>query len=777
VRLMPFPSPADLVTPANASTKAAYHLNHMSAILPKNVLATSNVAPMRIANTEAISRISNSAISTLFIPIRVPQQNLPDAGTQNGNLFLDRFDSTLHWYTPHFALAEAPDPVFSFAATQTKDLDNLGNPFNKAQLTLGLKKIVPDDVAAFRAANPTAKLEEVALSNFAVTLTCTSKDPETGADVAKSYSVNVTVAGDGSLQLTLDNLQGIAVLLLYSNLRNGGASLSLITNYQVWQVVGSVRIPPIRRRPPFILQPPPHSTTPPTRILSATNLAMTSASVARRNLDLTVVATPVASPVTVSHFPANTVSISFNDSPVPPVAPSIAPPPPPNYQRATATLTFTMPLGTAYHADCYSLLFTISDGTTSRPILNTGDLRDYNQKQSEFTEMKALGDISTRYRSLSRCYLGVLSKTVVVIASRYSLVRSTQGIPAKCEALVDSAASGTSKCKFDFMFLLAPDASPIDLIQLSQEISNRPELKGYTVTLPVFLKEGTSPKLIGGFQNSCFGSTTPMQHTFAITVEVQDQSDTAPAVASANLLIRQLCTDAQPFLFGTMSLKLDDYYSQPVEANFVLNFHETCASDELTFTVDEGAQTIILLNHSPFDLVVTRCGLCNASGISIVPVNQAIPAGGSISLPLPADHIQLNVLADRELVAPGVISKQDIGKFMLFQTQDVQNTQYALGINASDVDFQGRGIGTLTVNITLDALSDIRVPEFTLVNLRKVNSVNVLIPLQNAISSLLATVLFTIHYTDPQKTDARFTRTHEFLDDPVMLVANGDLPS
>jgi hypothetical protein len=731
----------------------------------KNALTTSNVAPARITNVEALSRISNSALSTFFIPIRMPQQSLPDACSREGNLFLDRFDSTLHWYTPHFALAEAPDRVFSFAATQTKDLDNLGNPFNKARLTLGLKKIVPDDVSAFRAANPAARLKEVILANFAATLTCTSKDPETGVAVAKSYSAAVTVAGDGSPQLTLDNLQGIAVLLLYSNLMNGGASLSLMTNYQVWQPVGSVRIPPIRR-PPLILEPPSHPMTPPPHPTAPSRLTSPA-----------VVAIPVASPVMVSHFPANTLSIFAKDNPVPPVTHSTAPPPPPNYQRASATLTCTVALGTAYHADCYSLLFTISDGTTSRPILNLGDLKDYNQKQSEFTELNALGDISTRYLSLSRCYIGMLSKTVVVIASRYSLVRSTQGIPAKCEAIVDSAASGTSKCKFNFMFLLAPDASPIDLIQLSQEISNRPELKGYTVTLPTFLKEGTSPNLMSGFQSSCFASTTPTQHTFAMTLEVKDQSETVPAVASANLLIRQLCTEIQPFLFGTISLKLDDYYPHPVEANFVLNFHETCGSDELSFTVDEGARIITLLSHSPFDLVVTRCGLCSASGISIVPVNQTIPAGGSISLPFPAGHSQLSVLADRELVAPGAISKQDIGKFMLFQTQDVQNTQYALGINASDVDFQGRGIDTLSVKIMLDALSDIDIPVFALVNLRKVNSVNVLIPLQNAISSLGATVLFTIHYTDPQKIDAKFTRTHEFLDNPVMLIANGDIPS
>ena len=47
------------------------------------------------------------------------------------------------------------------------------------------------------------------------------------------------------------------------------------------------------------------------------------------------------------------------------------------------------------------------------PILGISDLKEFELKQSEFTELKVLGDISQRFPSLSRLYLGVLSKTIV----------------------------------------------------------------------------------------------------------------------------------------------------------------------------------------------------------------------------------------------------------------------------------------------------------------------------------------------------------------------------
>src|SRR5205814_1360914 len=107
--------------------------------------------------------------------------------------------------------------------------------------------------------------------------------------------------------------------------------------------------------------------------------------------------------------------------------------------------------------------FIISDGSTNRPIINADDLRNYNLRQSEFEEVKVLGDISLKYPSLRRIYAGVLSKTVVVIPASYSIVRTVHGLSAICRSALDSG--GASGCEFEFAFSLAPDVSMIDLFQ------------------------------------------------------------------------------------------------------------------------------------------------------------------------------------------------------------------------------------------------------------------------------------------------------------------------
>jgi hypothetical protein len=108
--------------------------------MPINVSTVRTSAAQPIATREMVMHISPLALHTLFVPELLGLQNIPDVGTQNGNLFVDRFDSALHWYVPHFALADTPDSSFSFAATQTPELDSQGNPFRKARLNLSLKK-------------------------------------------------------------------------------------------------------------------------------------------------------------------------------------------------------------------------------------------------------------------------------------------------------------------------------------------------------------------------------------------------------------------------------------------------------------------------------------------------------------------------------------------------------------------------------------------------------------------------------------------------------------
>jgi len=41
---------------------------------------------------------------------------------------------------------------------------------------------------------------------------------------------------------------------------------------------------------------------------------------------------------------------------------------------------------------------------------------------------------------------------------------------------------------------------------------------------------------------------------------------------------------------------------------------------------------------------------------------------------------------------------------------------------------------------------------------------------------LRATVLFTIHYIDSQHADSKFSLQHEFIDEPIFVLHDADLP-
>jgi len=144
-------------------------------------------------------------------------------------------------------------------------------------------------------------------------------------------------------------------------------------------------------------------------------------------------------------------------------------------------------------------------------------------------------------------------------------------------------------------------------------------------------------------------------------------------------------------------------------------------------------------------------------------------------VPLPPDHTGLIVLVDYAPALTSAIPKSQIGPYLQFQTQDVQKTQYQLGINASGVNFDGRGIDKIDVQVSLPALTEISVPSFSLYALHKADSTNILIPIQYAISSLDATLLFTVHFKDAAKPAVQFSKQNDFVDVPILVLQDADL--
>jgi hypothetical protein len=667
--------------------------------------------------------------------------SLPLASSRVGNLFTDRFNSGLKWYLPKYDLAPDTDSFFSFTASQS-GIDSSGKPFNKGMLTLSLQKSLPDDVEASKAANPQFQFREIIFSNITSSLTTTFVDADSGQNAQNHYTGKIVVTSTGDLQLTFDNIISSGVIILYDNLLQKGAFISISFNYDAWIQTGFKKVFIFPQRlttipvHPVFIQP------------ASTHLASTSFKT--RNF------TNEINPHPVSPQPLATVEDTF--------------------QRTSMAASFQLPLDNKYNANVYSLKFTISSGDApARPIINENDLRGFNLKQSEFTELKIFGDIRQKYPSMSRLYIGSLSKRIIVIPVMYSIVRSVNGLSALCQALLDSASGSDTSCKFEFTFTIAPGVSSIELLQLSQDITNTPGLQGYSVILPDFLKEGSSPKLMSAFQSSTQCSGASDQHFFALGIEIKDQAGDSPAVASANILLSQLCQDKDPFLLATLSLKLDDNFPDPVETSAVLNFHKTTGTDELTFNVDNNLKTIAFLNNAPFDLIISRYALGDGNDINIFSSDLAIKSKQNISVPLNSASDTLSVLADSELGVTGVIAKEDIDKFMTFQSQNVQSTKFNFGINAASVDFDTLGISQIDVFVTINELPSLSIPQFSLVKLHPVDSAFALIPIQNAITSLQANVLLTVHHIDTTKEDIKINLQHQFIDMPILILQNEDI--
>jgi len=694
------------------------------------------------SQTISLASINSLPVYKFIRPLPfVDTTPLPVATTRSGSLFNDRFSPTTKWYLPNFTLPADQDQLFSFAASQS-GTDEQGHPFNKCMLTLGLKRTIPDDAQNFKEANPTIQLKEIALSNLSATLTTSFTDSDTGNTGHNNYAGKLTPTANDGYQLTFDNILGPATIILYNNLLQHGASIAIAFHYDSW--IPIPQKPPLK--PPIILHPVPkppivvahpHPFIHP-RIL---NLVQVKASV------------PITSLIQHPTQPAN-----------------------PDYSRSTISDLTPLPLDNKYNADSYTLKYTISSaGSPARPIINQNDLLAFNLKQSEFQQLKTFGDIQQKYPSLSRLYIGTLSKTIVAIPVTYSIIRSSHGLHAICAAVVDSDAGSDSKCKFEFTFIIAPDVSPIQLAQLSQDISKVPELNGYSLTLPGFLKEGSTPKLLSFPQSSATSSNTPDKHLFGLSIGIRDQQNSSPAVAEANLIIARLCQDQDPYLLATISLKLDDNFADPVETNVILNFHKTSGSDELIYSINENLKTISFKNNSPFDIMVDRYAVSDGNSLTITSPATEIRAGESVSSTFEAGPDNITVIAESEIVDGGPVPKQDIEKYLLFQVENVAETKYVFGINAASVDFDTLGIDSIDVQITVAELPNLSIPQFSLVKLRSINSSSALVPIQNAISSLNADLLITVRYLDTSKASVRISLKHQFIDSPILILQDQDL--
>jgi hypothetical protein len=690
------------------------------------------------------------------------QQNLPLESTQNGNIFTDRFNPQLSWYLPGYQLAPDIDAGFSFSAG-AKGIDASGNPYYQAAITLTVDKIEPPDVTAYRTANPSQQLQEIPLTSLTATLATSANDPQTGSVQQIVYNAAVAADANGNLTLTFNTLLGAQVLVAYSNLQSGGATIAFSAQFEVWRVL-SIAQPPIDQPPidrPPIDRPP--IDRPPIGVIQRPPI--------QRPIGIGVGRPPILPKLEIEGGPVRPI---FPIRPIPTPTPT---PPQTTYTTASDPFTLSFSLDQKYAAPGYARSYTITDSNGVRPIININDLKNFDVTQSEYTQFTALKNISSQFPSFSRLYIGGLSRTIVAIPAAYGIVRSKDGTGAVCEALLDSTAGGSGAAKFQFAFVLGPVVSPFDLFALQAALAANPQSQNCTLTLPQVLDTSQPMSLATPFQSSVSYTAGQLPSTFQLDVVISDGSVAGSAVANANLFLKQLSPTVATYLSGSFGVLLDDAYPHPVIASVVLSLHDTSGSDdEISSIVAADGSSIELVNPSPLDLEVSRYAIVSGNSAPPETLNQKLPSQQSITLSDKATSSSPVLLVDRTLALEDPFTKEALQRYVSFITQDVQNVNYQIGVVAPGVDFVALGIAEIDIVITIPSLPSVTVPGSTLTALNSESNTVITLPIQNAITTLPAVIAFTVKAAAATETAVQFTENNDFVDQPVYVLQASSIP-
>ena len=453
------------------------------------------------------------------------------------------------------------------------------------------------------------------------------------------------------------------------------------------------------------------------------------------------------------------------------------------FEAAPVRFGATLDIGRKYRNDQYRLKYTIATTGAPRVIVNAEDLRGFDVRQTEFVELKTLGDISARFKSISSLYLGVVSKRVVVIPSRYVILRESGVCDARCTALVDSSPGLNAGCKFQFEFTLVPDVSSIDMLLLLNELNARPEteLHGLTLHLPKAFKLANAALMTSFLTSFRYIDDGVDSHNISLSGEIKEQAGGTPAVANANLFISQLRSSHEPFVTGTVGVRLDDAFPADINVPVVLNFAQTQSSGPggVTLRAEGSSDKIVVENGSSFDLLVSRIAVLTPAGVTVAPVGQVMPAASSLSMDLSvglvADQLGMSLLSDCELAIDASASKDSLFKVLQFKTVDVQNTQCLLSINATAVNFVARGIAQIEVAIALSGAPETTVATLFVMKARVFDSTRILVPFDQALIELNAVLLLNVTFIDGTRAPVRFTRQNDFGQHPIFQIADADI--
>ena len=709
--------------------------NNLQATAATTVVTASPVRTSGIANAVLLNDAVAKKVFTpiISIPIFIINQPVPDASTQHGNLFNDRFNNNTLWYVPAFTLPAGTDAGFSFIATQSTLPNSSGDPFYMADLKFTLHKDVPADATAAQAANAAINLKEIQLQSLQVILSIAYSDDQ-GNPAFATYNGSITPAGDGSYQVHVANVIANHVVLLYENLTMfASAQISLSATFNAWRPTGTSRIMLARNIMPVdspgeMPERPMVRTAFAGQALQATNFRFVQ---------------PIR--------PVNPGS-GFNEN---------------------QTFSQALALTNKYAGNGYQLSYKINAPAGIRPIINVEDLKNLKGNPTEFSELKTI-DLS-KYPSISALYMGVLSRVIIIIPRSYGIVRNALTCSASCWASVDTTPGGVGTCKFQFQFELTPDVDAVDYIQLFKEIQQNADLQSYSLQFAGSLKNETPSTLNSAFTTGTAYQPATTPQNFILVTSIVDAPGQS-SVVNANLLIQQLCRVSPGCAIGNINLKLDDNYPNPVSSTVALSLPGAKSDDGISWAADTDAQTVKFTNTTSFDFLLQRYTFCSDAGIGdTVEANLAIASGATVSVPLPQNFTHLSIITDYIEQTNGPVDRTNIARYMEIKTQDAQNVQYFIGTNSSQVRYAFHNIDQINVQPLLTTASTVSVPSFSMAAQNTAAGTNIMLPLQFSITSLPATLAFTVSFKDGSKDPLSFTKQNDFIVEPIFDVVDADI--
>jgi hypothetical protein len=685
---------------------------------------------------------------------------MPLAGTQHGSMYKDREDASLTWYLPAFARVE-PSTAFAFAAVEGSAIDASGNPLDTATVTIAVKPIEPQDVMAARQ-QPGGEYQPITAIAYSVQLILPYEDDQ-GNKQTTQVPGQVAVQGDSSLLLTFAALLGTTVVKAYRELaeaRLGGASVEIGFTYDLAEHLSS-QPPPFR--PPLLFPPPlrPPVVFPVEPPVVPTHQPPVAPPIARPPFPIArppfpIVrsllsgmpvevgpGSPTMQPVPIGPHPVLPVLPPIRIGPILPIVP-IPPPPEGRWIVTTERASTVVALESAYAAPSYKPRYTITQSSgPTRPLIEASELESFDAQRSVFRELTSLGDVTVRYPSLTGVYLSQLSSTVYAIPRVYGIVHGKGGCAAQIDVVADT--SSASGWRFQMAFEVAPVVDPVDLAQLAEDLKALPEVSGLTltVTAPTAMDERVTPTFSVGvpLANVVWAGAADGEGLL-LSFEVQDAGST-PALVNARLLLAQLTTTATPPpLFGTIGVRLDEIYTPPVTATVFISLGTTCASNDVVTTT--GA-TLTATNQSPNAVRLVRMRTEAGQQVTINPLGGVLPAGHEASLPVSNPETVTAVEVQRTLALPEPFLASELSEYLAIHAEDTQQTTHPLTVNATDIEFAKVQIKEIDVEITLDALPTIEVPALVLTGQSPLETVNVVVPIEAALTGLAAKLTISVH--------------------------------